>query len=158
MNFYLLLIAILPVVLIGLFIYKKDKNKESTKLLFKLFGFGILSCFLVVIISLFLGIFFPILTAPTEELNLLELLLQVFIGVALIEEFCKWVITYKLTFKHDEFDEIYDIIIYSVFVSLGFTCFENILYVLEGGIVTGIIRALLAVPSHACFGIFMGYI
>ena len=69
---------------------------------------------------------------------------------------------YNIGYKNKEFDEIYDIIIYSVFVALGFAAFENILYVLgnetiEASITTGVLRAILAVPGHACDGLFMGY-
>ena len=48
----LLIIAILPIFLIGSYVYKKDKNKEPTRLLIKLFLGGIASCFLVLFISL----------------------------------------------------------------------------------------------------------
>ena len=92
-----------------------------------------------------------------EKLNLIELIFHVFIGVALVEEFSKWIMTYLISYNNEEFDEIYDIIIYSVFVSLGFAALENILYVAQGGISTAIARALLAVPGHACDGVFMGY-
>ena len=46
---------------------------------------------------------------------------------------------------------------YSTFVSLGFACFENILYVFSEGFGVAVQRAFLAVPGHACDGMFMGY-
>ena len=46
---------------------------------------------------------------------------------------------------------------YSVFVSLGFATLENIMYVFEGGIGTALLRAVLSVPGHVFFGVFMGY-
>lgn len=154
----LITISILPVILLAHYIYKKDRNKEPTKLLTKLFISGILSPFLTVILTLILSIFFPIiLTGNPTELNLLNLIFYVFIGVALIEEVSKWIMTYLISYNNQEFDEIYDMIIYAVFVSLGFACLENIIYVLDGGLIAGIIRALLSVPAHACFGTLMGY-
>lgn len=150
-------ISILPVFLIGMFIYKKDKNKEPTKLLIKLFLGGMGSCFLVTIISIILELIFSIFAADTKNLNLIELAIHVFIGVALVEEFCKWLVAYKISYNDKNFDEFYDAIVYCIFVSLGFACLENLLYVYQYGIVTGIIRALLAVPGHACNGMFMGY-
>ncbi len=42
-------------------------------------------------------------------------------------------------------------------VSMGFACTENIMYVLDGGYETAILRAFTAVPAHATFGILMGY-
>ena len=153
----LFVVSVLPVFLIGMFVYKKDRQKEPTKLLIKLFLGGIGSCFLVLIVSLFLDLIFPIFSADENDLNLVELFIQVFIGVALIEEFCKWIIAYKISYNDKDFDEFYDAILYCVFVALGFACFENLLYVYENGIGTGLLRAVLAVPGHACDGVLMGY-
>lgn len=150
-------ISSLPVFLLGMFIYKKDRNKEPWELLVKLFAGGILSCFLVLIVSGILGIFFPIFSADSSKLNLFELIIYVFIGVALVEECCKWIFAYMFSYNDKHFDEIYDMIIYTVFVALGFAFFENLLYVYENGIMIGIIRAISAVPGHACDGVFMGY-
>ena len=50
-----------------------------------------------------------------------------------------------------------NIIVYAVFSSLGFACIENILYVLSGGVGIAILRAILSVPGHMCFGVIMGY-
>lgn len=141
-------ISSLPVFLLGMFIYKKDRNKEPWKLLVKLFVGGILSCFLVLIVSAILGALFPILSADSSTLNLFELIIHVFIGVALVEECCKWIFAYKFSYNDEHFDEIYDMIIYNVFVALGFAFFENLLYVYENGIMTGIIRAISAVLGH----------
>lgn len=157
MSLMLFIISALPVFLLGMYIYKKDRNKEPGKLLLKLFLAGMLSCILVLIISYIMELIFPILGSDTEDLNLFELIIYVFIGVALVEEGCKWLMVYLFSYNSKEFDEIYDMIVYSVFVALGFAFFENLLYVYGGGLTTGIARAFLAVPGHACDGIFMGY-
>ena len=65
----LFLISALPVFLLGLYIYKKDKNKEPAKILIKLFLAGMLSCVLVVLITIFLSFFF----IRNNELHLSEL-------------------------------------------------------------------------------------
>ena len=153
----LIIISILPVFLLGNYIYNKDKNKEPTKLLTKLFLGGIASCVLSIIVAILLYFTFPIILEEPGNLNWIELIIYSFIGVSLVEEMCKWIFCYKMAYNHIEFDEIYDMIVYSSFVALGFACFENILYVLEGGVSVGIARAVTAVPAHACFGVFMGY-
>lgn len=153
----LLIVSILPVFVIAKYIYSKDKEKEPFKLLLKLFFGGIGSCFLVLIVTFILDMIFPILSADTSKLNLIQLIFYVFVGVALVEEFCKWINVYFISYNEYEFDEFYDMIIYSTFVALGFAFFENLLYVYGGGLSTGISRALLAVPGHACDGVFMGY-
>lgn len=153
----LFIVAALPVFLLGMYIYKKDRNKEPTKLLVKLFFGGVLSCFLVLALSKILSMIFPFFNSETEGMNLFELFIYVFIGIALIEELCKWFIVYTISYNDKHFDELYDMIIYSVFVALGFAFFENILYTFGNGIGVGIIRALSAVPGHACDGAMMGY-
>lgn len=150
-------LSALPVLILGINIYKKDKNKETSTILTKLFLGGILSVILVFLIGTILELIFPILNSDFQQLNLFELIIYVFIGIALVEEFSKWIVTYKISYNSHEFEEIYDVIVYSVFVALGFAFFENLLYVYSNGIGTGILRALLAVPGHVCDGIFMGY-
>lgn len=147
-----LLVAIIPVFLIGLFIYKHDGKKESSKLLVKLFVAGISSCFPAVFLGLIIGTFFP----SEETMNFFQMFLYVFISVAMVEELCKWFFVYKISYNHSEFDSLYDMIVYASFVALGFACLENILYVSSYGITTGIVRAISAVPGHVCDGIFMG--
>ena len=153
----LFVLSALPVVLLATFIYMKDKNKEPSKLLLKLFLGGFLSVMITLVLSLMLEIFIPLFRLDTDKLNLIELVFYAFINVALVEEFSKWIITYNFSYNDNNLDEVYDMIVYSVFVALGFAFVENVLYVFEGGIGTGIIRALLAVPGHACDGAIMGY-
>ena len=93
-----------------------------------------------------------------DDCTKVELILYVFVGIALIEEFSKWVMAYFIGYKSEEFDEIYDSIVYAVFVSLGFALFENILYVFGNqSVLVGIFRGVLSVPGHACYGLYMGY-
>lgn len=154
----MLFFAILPVVLILIYIYNKDNDKEPLGLLLQLFVLGIISCFLVFIVSGFLEQFFPFMRGPTETKNFIEILLYAFLGVALVEESCKWLMVYLRGYKSKECDELYDILVYSVFVSLGFAFFENILYVISiKSLKVAIVRAISAIPGHACDAIFMGY-
>lgn len=152
MSLISILVAILPVFLIGLFIYKNDILKEPSDLLIKLFLGGVSSCFPAVILEMVVLLVFP----SEDNMNFIQMLLYVFIGIALIEELCKWVFVYKISYKHHEFDTLYDMVVYASFVSLGFACFENILYVTSTDLLTGIVRAVSAVPGHVCDGIFMG--
>lgn len=151
-------LAILPVVIILIYIYNKDKNKEPLSLLMTLFSLGIFSCFLVIEISQLLSYIFPFMKGELADKSFIDVLLYAFIGVALVEEFCKWLFLYLKGYKNNKnYDEQYDILVYSIFVSLGFACLENIIYVISGGISVAIMRALSAVPGHACDAIFMGY-
>lgn len=157
----LLFLAIIPVVVICTFIYRKDKNKEPGFLLVTLFLMGIASCFLVLLLTKILTLIFPFMDGQTNR-NIFETMAYAFIGVALVEEFCKWIMVYIRGYINKAFDEVYDGIVYSVYVSLGFAFLENIMYVLSQkstqlGMSVAINRAFLAVPGHACDAVFMGY-
>ena len=157
----LFIVAALPVFLIAFYIYKKDKDKEPAGLLAKLFFAGIASTFLTLFLTLILHLIFPFFGGKIAGYSTLEILIYVMIGVALIEEFSKWIMLYFFSYNDKAFDELYDMIVYATFVTLGFAFFENILYIgdntLQEGISIGIRRALLSVPGHASFGVFMGY-
>lgn len=153
MNQILMALAILPVIFILRYIYNKDQNPEPKKLVNKMFWWSFGGTFFAVILELLIE---PIL--PTENSkSLFELFFAIFIGIAFVEELLKWLVVKTKGYGHEEFDEVYDAIVYSVYASLGFACIENILYVFTGGIETGILRAILSVPGHACDGVFMGY-
>ncbi len=158
MQLLLLFLAVIPVVVILTYIYKKDKNKEPGKLLTLLFIMGILSCFMVLAVSEIVFLIFPFMEKGSDYMTFFELMAYAFIGVALVEEFCKFFMTYIFSYRNKAYDEVYDGIVYAVFVSLGFAFFENLLYVFSNqSISVGISRGLLAVPGHACDAVFMGY-
>ena len=150
---YLFAAALFPVVVLCYFIYKKDVNKEPRELLIKLFGFGCLTTIPILIVEIILGSIFP----TDDVFDFFILFFNVFISVGLVEEGFKWLVVKEFGYHSNEFDEIYDIIVYSVFASLGFACVENVLYVFTNGFATAFVRALTAVPGHTSFGVIMGY-
>ena len=151
----LFLFAIAPVLAILLYIYIQDKyEKEPRGLLIKSFLFGAtLSIIIVFVLYLFTGRLIPI----TDNYSIWQQFIQAFIVVALAEEFSKYVIVRYFAQPKKAFNEPYDGIVYAVMVSMGFACTENIMYVIEGGHLTAILRAFTAVPAHATFGILMGF-
>ena len=153
----LFFLAIMPIILLGLYIYNKDRDKEPKKILFKVFIGGILSAIITVIISVIIKRFIPFLNNDSSLYNSFELFIYSFFLVGLIEEASKWFLLYTLSYHDREYDELYDMIVYSVFVGLGFATIENLLYVYDGGIQVALIRFFLAIPAHVSMGIFMGY-
>ena len=150
----LLLLALAPAAILLHYVWKKDKSKEPTKLLVKLILLGALACIPAGFIELFLDNlikeFFKTGTYPYYFVS-------AFIGVALIEEGFKFVSMYQYTHKNKEFDGLFDGMIYAIFVSLGFAAFENVFYVMDSGVSTALARAVMAVPGHMFFAVFMGY-
>ncbi len=159
MNVLLIFISFLPIFLLGFYIYKKDTEKESKRLLAILFSSGLLSSALVVVFNSILFSLFPdfYISYSYSKYNYLQIFILVFLEIALVEETLKWAMVRVIGYKNKRFDQLYDIIVYAVFVALGFAFFENVFYVMYGGLQTGILRAVLAVPGHAAFGVFMGY-
>lgn len=148
-----LILAVLPTIILGYFVYRKDiLEKEPIELLVVLFFSGVLSTIPAAILE---NIIMNII--PQTRNNTLNAFILAFFCIALIEEGYKALFVYKITFKNKNFNHIYDGIVYSVFTSLGFATLENLLYVLKYGTGTGILRALVSVPAHAFFGVFMGY-
>lgn len=157
-SLLLVILAVLPTLFIGYFVYKNDKHKEPFRILVTLFLFGIVSAIGVICISALLESVIPLFTKDTSIMNITELLLKVFIEIAFVEEICKWFIVYIFGYKNMEFDETYDIIIYAIFVALGFATIENIMYILkENTIQVAVQRALFSVPGHVSYAIFMSY-
>ena len=151
--YYLIYISIIPVVLLLFYIYKKDVEVEPRGMLIKIFVFGCLSTVPIYFAEKLVGHFFPADNLPT----FIGTLVSVFVGIGLIEELGKWIITYLTSYRNKEFNHPYDGIVYSVFASLGFAAIENLIYVVSNGIGTGIIRAILSVPSHAVDAVYMGF-
>ena len=79
-----------------------------------------------------------------------------FVVVGLSEEGFKYLLLKRRTWHSPAFNCQFDAVVYAVFVSLGFALWENIDYVVMYGLSTALVRAITAVPGHACFGVFMG--
>ena len=155
-------IATVPVVLLVVFFYVKDKlEKEPPKEMAKAFAGGILSAISVILIFLIFGFDLPDPSNPettqTATAAVISSFNMAFFAAAIPEEFFKLLFLYIFIWKSRHFNEYYDGILYAVLTSLGFAWLENVFYVMEGGIGTGIARALFAVPGHALDGVLMGY-
>jgi RsiW-degrading membrane proteinase PrsW (M82 family) len=151
--FFLLAIALAPGAAIGLYIYWKDKHeREPLGLLVKSFFFGVISTLITLLIS------WPISRlVPLDPTSVTQQAVHAFLLVALIEEFSKFIFVRWVLYPNKNFNEPFDGIVYSLTVSLGFAGLENILYVLDGGVETAVLRMFTAVPAHASFGVLMGY-
>lgn len=149
-----LLIAIIPSILILLYVYKMDIiEKEPIPMLFTL---------------LFLGAVITIPAQFVEQLLIslpfinyggyLNSFIMSFLVIALVEEGYKFLMVFLGTWKNKNFNHKYDGIVYAVFVSIGFATVENILYILENNdFELGLKRAVTAVPAHAFYAVACGY-
>ena len=151
---YLIVAAIVPALILMFYIYRKDKlEREPFGLLVSLVLLGVLATFSAMLLEQ-LGIYL-LENLPIYNDVLYNLILY-FVIVGIAEEGSKYFLLSKRTWKSPHFNCQFDAVIYSVFVSLGFALWENVGYVLMYGFETALIRAVTAVPGHACFGVFMG--
>jgi len=148
----LIISAVAPSIALLYYFYVKDKyEKEPGQMLIKAFALGSLAVIPVVFFELRLNIF------DMAEMDYLKAGYTAFIVAGLVEEGFKFFIFWFFLWKNKNFNETYDGIVYSVFISLGFATTENIGYVLLTGFHTAFIRSITAVPAHALFGVTMGY-
>ncbi len=139
---WILLLSLLPVAAILYYVYHKDHDPEPPRTI----GFAFLWGCLSVIPAITAELLFP------SSNQFVEL----FVNIGLVEESVKFAVLMLYIWKHADFNDSFDAIVYSVTISLGFAAVENIMYNINGGFAVSIIRALFSIPGHTCFAILMG--
>lgn len=156
-EWIMLAAAILPAVILWLYIWKKDSQPEPISWLIKAVLLGVGICIPVVILEI--GIEMLLSAAGIVPTNLIGTTMQAFVVAAIPEETFKLLALWLILRRNPHFDEHFDGIVYAVCIGLGFAAIENVFYILgeEEWMSVAISRALLAVPAHYAFAIFMGY-
>lgn len=149
--------ALLPAILLWIYIWKKDTKKEPTSRLVKATLWGVVICVPLYFVES--GISCLLFGAEGKPSTLLGTIANAFLVAAIPEETFKLLALWIVLRKNPYFDEHFDGIVYAVCIGLGFAAIENVGYVFgaKGGMITAIIRALLAVPGHYANAILMGY-
>ena len=149
-----ILAAILPAAFLLRYIYRRDTiEKEPGSLLLLLLVFGVLSALCAGILE-WIGTY--VLSFTLDSDSPYYTVVFAFLVVAVAEEGCKLFFLYRGTWRNPNFSHLFDGIVYSAFVSLGFAAFENIKYVFTYGLSVALPRALLSIPGHLGFSVFMG--
>lgn len=146
--------AVLPAVFLMRYVYKQDRvDQEPPLLLANLVWRGILAALAAIVLE---TVGESILNALVSPDNPKYVVLLAFLVVAVVEEGCKFFFLYRRTWHDPNFNYRFDAIVYAVFVSLGFAAFENVKYVFNYGLSVALPRAVLAIPGHMGFAVFMG--
>lgn len=150
---FLTALALLPGIMILIYIFRKDKvEREPVSLIVKLVVFGAFSCapaaFLETYMDGFVSMFQQGTVAYAVAIS--------FLSAGLMEEGCKFLLLKLGSWRNREFNYRFDGIVYGVAVACGFAMLENVMYVFQGGISVAITRAFMSVPLHAFCGAFMG--
>ena len=147
--------AIGPAAILMFYVYKKDTiEKEPLGLLGRLIIGG---CLAAVLSGLLEQGGIMLLDTFVDQSHPFYVILLAFLVVAVVEEGTKYFFLKRRTWKNPHFNFCFDGIVYSVFVSLGFAALENVGYILGYGLEIAPSRALLSIPAHMGFSVFMGY-
>jgi RsiW-degrading membrane proteinase PrsW (M82 family) len=149
----LLILALAPGIAIIIYIYLKDIHEpEPFSQLAIGFGLGVLSMILATGITylIYKEIHF-------DDHSMSDMAIKAFVIVALVEEVSKYIFIRGVLYRSSHFNEPFDGIIYAVMVGMGFALTENVIYVINGGGGTAIVRMFTAVPAHALFAVIMGF-
>ena len=157
MILLVIITALIPVVVLGWWIFRKDAARpEPLRMLFQAFLYGVGSTFVTLVIVELLkmmGLFTYDLGSFTGAIS------TALFAAALPEELAKLLMLWLFLRKNPYYDEYLDGIVYAACVGLGFAAAENILYLLqsEDWVMTGVMRGLTAVPAHFAIACAMGY-
>ena len=124
MSAFALRLAVLPSVLLLLFVVRRNKNsRDPMSLLVWLAVLGAVSTIPAVVVELVGGVLLYYM--GLESGTAVYELVNCFFIVAMIEELGKFLGMLILTWKNKNFDHSYDGVIYGVCSSLGFATLEN---------------------------------
>ena len=152
---FFFILALLPAVLLLLYVYKKDKfEKESPRLLIHLILLGVVAGFASMALEMIGTIFLNV--TPLDPNSRIYTAAKAFFVVAVTEEGTKYLFMSIRTWDDPEFNFRFDGIVYAVFTSLGFAGMENILYALGFGPTVLFSRAILSIPGHMSFAVLFG--
>ncbi len=150
----LLAVAIAPGLAICLLIYSWDKyEKEPISHLLVSFLLGIAAT----IPALLIQSFTHDVRDDSMHHSVWDYAWYAFAVVGLSEEGSKYLMLRLYAYPKKAFSEPFDGIVYGVMVGMGFATVENIEYVRQFGLETGVVRFFLSVPAHAAFAVLMGY-
>lgn len=153
--------GVLPSLIWLLFYLRRDSHPESNQMVLKIFFYGMTAALPAILLEM--GIL-NILRELKLSLILLTFL-NVFIGVALVEELLKYLVVKEKVLGHREFDEPIDVVLYMIIAALGFAAAENILilfslgptFLLEEVLTISFLRFLGATLLHALSSGTLGY-
>ncbi len=149
----LTVLAIIPGVLIIIYVYRKDKvEKEPVGLIIKLLALGAVSCIAAGFAESMASSFLPSYPAGTLE----NVLVNSFALAAFWEELLKYLALRIGSWRDPNFNYRFDGVVYGVSSAMGFAIVENIMYVSQYGYQTALVWAFTAVPLHAFCGVAMG--
>lgn len=148
------LIAITPGVFWLIFYRRKDREEpEPWKLVLKIFIWGMLATIPAAILEFVVDHIMPY----SENATISQIIWGTFLVIAPAEEYLKYLVIKRKIYKHPEFNERLDGIIYGTIAGLGFASLENIMATLSNGPSIILFRFFTATLMHALASGIVGY-
>jgi protease PrsW len=148
----IIVLSVGPAILFLFLILRMDRREpEPLGLVIKVIGLGAASAIVASVLELALDRL-PVFSAP----GLAGAAVSSLVEVAPIEELCKLAVVLLFVWKNPNFNEENDGIVYVGASAIGFALLENIFYVAQNGIGTGILRAFTAIPLHIFTAVVLG--
>ncbi len=149
--------AVIPAVILMIYIYRKDRHeKEPAQLLMKCILGGCLSALLASLLETG-GDYLLKLYYSSHAITAAGYAVVTAMMVGLMEEGSKFLFLKRYTWNSPEFNYRFDGMVYAIFVSLGFAALENIFYIFTyQDLSIAWSRAILTIPAHMSFAVYMG--
>jgi RsiW-degrading membrane proteinase PrsW (M82 family) len=153
--------GVLPSIIWLFFYLRKDVHPEPKKMVLKVFLWGMIFAFPAAALEI-------IILKGISKLELPQffiLILNNFLGIALVEELMKYLVVKREVILNPEFDEPLDAMLYMIISALGFAAVENILllFSLKFGVLwikiieVSVVRFLGATFLHAICSASLGF-
>jgi len=157
--------GIVPSIVWLLFYLRKDSHPESNRMILKIFFYGMIAALPAILIEMGTLRVISEMTFLNSLGREIITFLNIFIAVALVEEFLKYLVVRGKAMGNSELDEPLDLMLYMIISALGFAASENILVLFSLGpaflfgetVSVTIFRFLGATFLHALCSGTLGY-
>ncbi len=164
-------LALIPALALAIFVYRKDSlEKEPLWLLTALFFLGGALTIPTVLIrkGILTGLdalFSSSFRFTAEGYALYDSFgaefahkaLCAFFGYALVQVLLQWLVLFLATRRNPHFNYLFDGVVYSVFLSLGFSAAESVFFAAQNGFETLAVRLVSSLSCQLFLSILMGY-
>ena len=127
------LFGIIPSIVWLLFYLRKDSHPESNRMILKIFFYGMIAALPAILIEMGTLRVISEMTFLNSLGREIITFLNIFIAVALVEEFLKYLVVRGKAMGNSELDEPLDLMLYMIISALGFAASENILVLFSLG-------------------------
>jgi len=156
-----LILGLAPSIIWLLLSLREDAHPESNWMILKIFCYGMLVAIPTAFVEI--GFFRATVNLPLSVFTIT--LINIFIGVAFVEELSKYLVVRLEVFSDPQFDEPVDAMLYMIIAALGFAAVENILifvnpssfYPLGSPFILASLRFVGATFLHALVSAIVGY-